>query len=97
MKLGVHNETLARSLDDANLVCIYRPHDFPAEFDQALGSLGSRLRLYDDYDDLVAGMAGKLLAGDQVVFMSNGGFGAARQKLTMILQKDREAISQESG
>ena len=97
MKLGVHNETLARSLDDANLVCIYRPHDFPAEFDQALGSLGSRLRLYDDYDDLVAGMAGKLLAGDQVVFMSNGGFGAARQKLTMVLQKDREAISQESG
>ena len=31
----------------------------------------------------------KLLAGDQMVFMSNGGFGASRQKLTMALQNRR--------
>ena len=28
-------------------------------------------------------------AGDQVVFMSNGGFGASRQKLTLELQNRR--------
>jgi len=93
MKLGVHNKTLARSLKDADLVCVYRPPDFSAEFDRALGSLGSRLHLYDDYAELVAGLCGKLLAGDQVVFMSNGAFGAARQKLTIALRQDRQGVS----
>jgi hypothetical protein len=38
---------------------------------------------------MVEEMSATLLAGDQVVFMSNGGFGAARQKLTMALQQKR--------
>ena len=63
--------------------------DFPAEFDESLAALGSRLQLYSEYDDLVGGLTSKLLAGDQMVFMSNGGFGAARQKLTMALQNNR--------
>ena len=47
-------------------------------------------QLYSDYDALVAGIGQELLGGDQVVFMSNGGFGESRQKLTMNLQKNRQ-------
>jgi len=39
---------------------------------------------------MVTALSKQLLAGDQMVFMSNGGFGAARQKLTMALQKKRQ-------
>jgi UDP-N-acetylmuramate: L-alanyl-gamma-D-glutamyl-meso-diaminopimelate ligase len=89
MKLGVHNETLAASLEQADLVWMYRPGDMGAGCDEALAPLGERLRLFGDYDRLVTDMAAKLLSGDQVVFMSNGGFGRARQTLTAVLQRTR--------
>jgi UDP-N-acetylmuramate: L-alanyl-gamma-D-glutamyl-meso-diaminopimelate ligase len=87
MKMGVHTRTLAESLDGADLVFVYRPDGMSDDFDDSLAVLGQRLTLTPDYDELVAAMSDRLLTGDQVVFMSNGGFGAARQKLTMELQK----------
>jgi UDP-N-acetylmuramate: L-alanyl-gamma-D-glutamyl-meso-diaminopimelate ligase len=89
MKLGVHNDTLAASLDDASLICMYRPVDIAADLDACLSSLGDRLHLHSDYDDLVADLAAEVKPGDQVVFMSNGGFGSARQNLTGALQNTR--------
>jgi UDP-N-acetylmuramate: L-alanyl-gamma-D-glutamyl-meso-diaminopimelate ligase len=89
MKMGLQNDALAASLDDADLIFVYRPEELDEKFDASIGSLGSRLTVCTDYDDLVSGLESKLLAGDQLVFMSNGGFGAARQKLTMALQKKR--------
>ncbi len=89
MKLGVHNETLAASLQEADLVWIYRPADMGADFDASLESLGGKLRLFDDYDRLVNDMSTCVLGGDQVVFMSNGSFGSARQTLTALLQRMR--------
>jgi UDP-N-acetylmuramate: L-alanyl-gamma-D-glutamyl-meso-diaminopimelate ligase len=89
MKMGVHKDALAESLDGADLMYIYRPEGMDAQFEAGLASLGKRLAICSSYDELVSGLVGKLLAGDQLVFMSNGGFGAARQKLTMELQKRR--------
>jgi UDP-N-acetylmuramate: L-alanyl-gamma-D-glutamyl-meso-diaminopimelate ligase len=91
MKMGVHKDTLADSLQDADLIFVYRPVELATEFDSSLGGLGKRLQLFSNYDELVASLESKLLAGDQIVFMSNGGFGATRQKLTMALQKKRLA------
>jgi UDP-N-acetylmuramate-alanine ligase len=45
--------------------------------------------MHRDYDQLVSSMATKVLSGDQVIFMSNGGFGSARQTLTAFLQRTR--------
>ncbi len=89
MKMGVHKDTLAKSLDGADLLFVFRPEGMDGQFDAVLEPLGKRLTICTDYDEIVSGLAGKLLAGDQLVFMSNGGFGAARQKLTMELQKKR--------
>lgn len=91
MKLGVHNGTLAASLDDADVVFVYRPLELGTAFEQALQPLGERGHIYSDYDELVSGLVGKLQAGDQLVFMSNGGFGGVRQKLTTTLQKNRQS------
>jgi UDP-N-acetylmuramate: L-alanyl-gamma-D-glutamyl-meso-diaminopimelate ligase len=85
--MGVHTRTLAESLDGADLVFVYRPDGMSDDFDDSLAVLGQRLTLTPNYDDLVSAMTDRLLTGDQVVFMSNGGFGATRQKLTMELQK----------
>lgn len=89
MKLGVHNEDLAESLSGADRVWMYRPDGMSADFESSLKDLGDKLRLFPDYDNLVTDMATELRAGDRVVFMSNGGFGAARQTLTAVLQRTR--------
>jgi UDP-N-acetylmuramate-alanine ligase len=61
------------------------------EFKSSLAPLGDRLRLFSDYDKLVSDMSAKVLSGDQVIFMSNGGFGSARQTLTAVLQRTRRS------
>jgi len=91
MKLGVHNDSLADSLQDADLIWMYRPDDMGEGFDASLASLGTKLSMHRDYDHLVNDMSKKVLSGDQVVFMSNGGFGSARQTLTALLQRTRGA------
>jgi len=89
MKLGVHNAELAQALEQADLIWIYRPDDMGEGFDAALEPLRNKLRAFNDYDKLVNDMAKRVLSGDQVVFMSNGGFGGARQTLTAVLQRTR--------
>jgi UDP-N-acetylmuramate: L-alanyl-gamma-D-glutamyl-meso-diaminopimelate ligase len=91
MKMGIHNESLAAALDEADLVWMYLPADMGEEFQSSLSPLGDRLRLFDDYDKLVTDMSAKVLSGDQVIFMSNGGFGSARQTLTAVLQRTRRS------
>jgi len=89
MKLGVHNDALAHSLQDADLIWMYRPDDMGEGFDASLEPLGAKLSVHKDYDQLVNDMSKKVLGGDQVIFMSNGGFGSARQTLTALLQRTR--------
>jgi UDP-N-acetylmuramate: L-alanyl-gamma-D-glutamyl-meso-diaminopimelate ligase len=90
MKLGVHNETLAPALAEADLVFVYRPPEMDSNFEQAVAPLGGRLQFHGDYDELVAAIAAAARAGDQLVFMSNGGFGGVRQKLTAALRAAAE-------
>ena len=91
MKMGVHDDEIAQSLQDADLIWMFRPDDMGDGFDTALAALGDKLRLFNDYDKLVNDMSARVLAGDQVVFMSNGGFGGARQTLTALLQRIRSS------
>ena len=87
MRLGHHNATLAESLERADRVFLYAPPDVGSELTSALEPLGERLSTSADYDDLVQTMAPTLEPGDIVVFMSNGGFGGARQTLTALLKR----------
>ncbi len=91
MKMGVHKDTLADSLREADVVWMYRPDDVGEDFVASLQPLGDKLRLFDDYDRLVNDMSQRVLGGDQVIFMSNGGFGSARQTLTALLQRTRSS------
>ena len=51
----------------------------------ALASLGERAVVLDDLDGLVARIAAAARPGDQVLVMSNGGFGGIHQKLLTAL------------
>ncbi len=86
MRMGVHNETLASALEPADFVVVYRPDDVGTELDRALAPLGDGVQVVSGYEELVAALLDEVKSGDQVVFMSNGGFGDTRQTLTLRLQ-----------
>ena len=48
---------------------------------RAVAALGGRARFAATVDELVQGSAGEARAGDQVLVMSNGGFGGLHEKL----------------
>jgi UDP-N-acetylmuramate: L-alanyl-gamma-D-glutamyl-meso-diaminopimelate ligase len=56
----------------------------------ALAPLGARARLEDSVEGLVEGIVAQVLPGDQVLVMSNGGFGGLHEKLLAALRA-REA------
>jgi UDP-N-acetylmuramate: L-alanyl-gamma-D-glutamyl-meso-diaminopimelate ligase len=89
MKLGVHNSRLADSLALADGVWLYRESDIAGQLDAATAAIGDRLRTFDDYDALVTHLAKSAKPKDSIIFMSNGGFGGARQTLTALLQRMR--------
>jgi UDP-N-acetylmuramate: L-alanyl-gamma-D-glutamyl-meso-diaminopimelate ligase len=51
----------------------------------ALAPLGNKARAFDDLERLVAAVAADARPGDQVLVMSNGGFGGIHEKLLTAL------------
>jgi UDP-N-acetylmuramate: L-alanyl-gamma-D-glutamyl-meso-diaminopimelate ligase len=81
MKLGVHREQLAASLETADQCWFLAPPDLGWDLGAALGSLGGRARTAATVESLVDGLAAQLRTGDQVLVMSNGGFGGLHTQL----------------
>ncbi len=81
MKLGVHRETLAASLDGADEVWLYAPADLGWDVAGAMAPLGARLHVRADVDTLAADLVRELRGGDQLLIMSNGGFGGLHDKV----------------
>jgi len=80
MKLGVIRAALPGSLADADLVYCYSAN-LGWNPTVALASLGAKAVCHDDLDSLIAAIVAEAKPGDQVLVMSNGGFGGIHQKL----------------
>ena len=80
MKRGVLKDALPASLAQADRVFVYTAGiawDAPSLF----ALLGARARCEPDLEPLVAAVVGEARAGDHILVMSNGGFGAIHEKL----------------
>ena len=84
MKLGTMKAELPASLAQADRVFCYGAQLGwnPAD---ALAPLGGKAETFDDLDALVARVAAVARPGDQVLVMSNGGFGGVHGKLLQAL------------
>ncbi len=85
MKLGAMKELLPGSLGDADLVFCYASN---LGWDAAavLSPLGDKAHTFDDLAQLVDAVCAQARPGDQVLVMSNGGFGGVHGKLLQQLQ-----------
>ncbi|MGH8709554.1 MAG: UDP-N-acetylmuramate:L-alanyl-gamma-D-glutamyl-meso-diaminopimelate ligase [Burkholderiales bacterium] len=84
MKLGVMKDRLAASLAGADRAYVYAA-DLGWDVAAALQPLGERARSFEQLDALVAAVAAEARPGDQVLVMSNGGFGGVYGKLLAAL------------
>ena len=85
MRLGVHRETLARSLAGADGVYLFEPPDLGWDVRGAAAPLGARGQVIGEIDALAAAIAADAKSGDHVLVMSNGGFGGLHAKLLKAL------------
>ena len=91
MRMGVHRETLGPSLAAADEVWLYTPPDLGWDVATAVSGLGARVHLAGSIDQLVETLPARLKPGDQVLIMSNGGFGGLHERLLAALRSTRQA------
>lgn len=87
MKRGVVKDALPGSLAAADRVfCFSGGLAWDAAV--ALAPLGSKARVSDRLEALIAEVAGAAKSGDHVLIMSNGGFGGIHEKLLKALERE---------
>ena len=80
MKLGVMKDALPASLKDADAVFCYSAN-LGWDANSALAPLGSKALVSEDLNQLISAIAASAKPGDQILVMSNGGFGGIHEKL----------------
>ena len=86
MRMGVHKAKLANSLRLADEVVLYQPEGLDWELDQVTDSLNEKATLFSSVDEIVEHLATSAHKGDQLLVMSNGGFGGIHDKLLAALE-----------
>jgi UDP-N-acetylmuramate: L-alanyl-gamma-D-glutamyl-meso-diaminopimelate ligase len=88
MKLGAMKDALPGSLVDADLVFGYgSEQSLGWSLGDALAPLGTIASVYEDLDALVAAIVKAARPGDQIIVMSNGGFGGVHNKILEALAR----------
>ena len=80
MKLGVMKDALPGSLKDADLTFCYAGN-LGWDARGALAPMGDKAVVKDDLNELIEAIAAAAKSGDQILVMSNGGFGGIHEKL----------------
>ena len=81
MRMGEHRAQLAASTRDADLVHWFQPEGLDWSLEDVIESGVTAAQLHTDIDALVGAVSEEARDGDQVVIMSNGGFGGIHRKL----------------
>lgn len=88
MKMGIHEQTLAASLQLADQIILYQDPQSSWSLESIQQQLGETSTLHRHIDDVVVQLANQSKAGDHIVVMSNGGFGGIHQKILDALADD---------
>jgi UDP-N-acetylmuramate: L-alanyl-gamma-D-glutamyl-meso-diaminopimelate ligase len=86
MRQGAHAEALAPSLADADAVVFLHRPSLPWDAHHVTDALGGRGSTVPDVDQLIATLHTLAQPGDEVVFMSNGGFENAPRRFVDALR-----------
>jgi UDP-N-acetylmuramate: L-alanyl-gamma-D-glutamyl-meso-diaminopimelate ligase len=88
MKMGVHRDTLAGSLEQADRVFVYQAPNVKWDVASAFAPLGTRASVIQDLGALTDAVMSEVQRGDHILVMSNGGFGGFHEKLIDRLERN---------
>ncbi|MEE2023310.1 UDP-N-acetylmuramate:L-alanyl-gamma-D-glutamyl-meso-diaminopimelate ligase [Alkalimonas mucilaginosa] len=86
MKRGVHQQALPTALAAADQVFIFQAKGAADGMQQVAAVLGEKARLFDELGLLEQAVLAELSSGDQLLIMSNGGFGGLHQRLRKAIE-----------
>lgn len=81
MRMGVHKQQLAESLNSADHVLMYQPEGLEWDLQSVMDELGMPANLQSGIDDIVDLLKQNAHTGDHILVMSNGAFGGIHQKI----------------
>ena len=87
MRMGVHQESLAASLSEADRTVLFQPPDLSWDLAGVAGALDGRATVLGTIEGVVDHLVADLRQGDHVLIMSNGSFGGLHDKLVTRLNK----------
>jgi len=87
MRQGAHAEALAPSLADADAVVFLHRAGLPWDAGRVIDALDGRGSTVSTVDALLDALHARVQPGDQVIFMSNGGFESAPRRFAESLRK----------
>ena len=87
MKRGVHKDSLARSLDEADAVFLYQPDNINWSLQDVAIQCRGEATVSDNIEELVVAVTALVQSGDRILVMSNGGFDDIHTKLLTELAK----------
>jgi UDP-N-acetylmuramate: L-alanyl-gamma-D-glutamyl-meso-diaminopimelate ligase len=91
----VHGEQLAPALKLADHTWFLKSKELGWDLAAAVSSLRTRVSFAGTVDELVKGLVARAAPGDQVLVMSNGGFGGLHDKLLTGLRAQENTRAQE--
>ena len=86
MRMGIHQDTLAASLDKADEVIYYQPADLDWNLDEIAQNTKPPACVLSNIDDIIAHVTKEAKPGYHLLIMSNGAFGGIHQKLLSTLK-----------
>jgi UDP-N-acetylmuramate: L-alanyl-gamma-D-glutamyl-meso-diaminopimelate ligase len=86
MKMGIHQSVLGQACASADFTFWYDAGTLGLDLASVAASSPSPARVVDSIESLITALLLELRAGDDVVIMSNGGFGGIHQKLLQALR-----------
>jgi len=81
MRQGVHQETIADALAEADQIYLYEANDLAWDLSKSTSSLGNKVNVMQSIDNIATTVASLAEANDHILIMSNGNFSGLHQKL----------------
>lgn len=89
MKMGIHSDTIASSLNEADQIWVYQSDDVKWSVEDSFSPLKNKAKVCRDTEDIIQDLVQQLDNKSHVCVMSNGGFDNFHQRLMKAL-KDKQ-------
>lgn len=90
MRMQIHQESLATSLQLADQIILYQPDNIQLDLSRICQQLTGKASVFLTIEDILCYIGANAKMGDHIVVMSNGGFGGIHERLLTTLMQTRE-------